>query len=126
MTTTTTGSGLEHVIGPHGLLSIRLRDGRARLRAVDGDSLRIRDGDSGDLAACSRSSLARAVPRSRRRARDDVAAAQPRRGPRDGPPAPSDLGRRAGSADLEVDGLSGDQRYRTRPATSRCAPSAAA
>ena len=50
MTTTTTGAGLDHVIGPHGLLSIRLGDGRARLRAVDGDSLRIRDGHSRDLA----------------------------------------------------------------------------
>ena len=50
MTAATTGASLDHAIGQNGLLSIRLRDGRARLRAVDGDVLRIRDSHGRDLA----------------------------------------------------------------------------
>ena len=65
MTATTTGASLDHDIGPTGLLSIRLGDGRARLRAVDGDLLRVRDGHGATSPTCSRSSWARAAPRSR-------------------------------------------------------------
>ena len=41
--TSATGFTLEHPIGHEGLLSIRIRSGEIRLRAVDGDVARIRD-----------------------------------------------------------------------------------
>ncbi len=40
MTATTTGPDLDHTIGADGLVSIRVRDGDLRLRAVDGDVVR--------------------------------------------------------------------------------------
>ena len=48
--TAATGSSLEHAIGADGLLAIRLRDGEVRLRAVDGDTVRVRDANGHDLA----------------------------------------------------------------------------
>ena len=52
MTTKTgsTGSNLEHAIGADGLFSISLGSGEARLRAVSGGTVRIRDGRGQDLA----------------------------------------------------------------------------
>jgi Putative adhesin len=114
MTTTITGASLDHVIGPNGLLSIRLRDGRARLRAVDGDVLRIRDGHGRDLADMFAIELGDGNASFRAGKRAD-------RGLHGGhtPDVEIDLPRtatvviEAGSADIEVDGLAGDQRYRT-------------
>ena len=41
--TTATGFTIEHPIGPEGQLSIRIRSGEVRLRAVDGDTVRVRE-----------------------------------------------------------------------------------
>ena len=114
MTPTTTSASLGHAIGPNGLLSIRLRDGRARLRAVDGDVLRIRDRHERDLADMFAIDLGDGSASFR--------AGKSASGGRHGDHTPDieiDLPRRAtvviegGSADIEADGLSGDQRYRT-------------
>src|SRR4029077_3232877 len=48
MTAATTGQ-LAHDIGAEGIVSIRVRDGDLRIRAVDGDTLRIRDASARDL-----------------------------------------------------------------------------
>jgi hypothetical protein len=120
--TTTTRSSLEHAIGPDGLLAIRLRDGELRLRGVDGDSVRVRDINGHDLddmfaidAAAGSLSLkpGRGLeivigPRSMRRGHG-----------RHTPELEIDVPRGAtlvvevASGDVEVDGLVGDQRYRT-------------
>ena len=114
MTTITSGASLDHPIGPTGLLSIRLRDGRARLRAVDGGSIVIRDRHARDLADMFAIELG-----------EGSAAFQSNRG--DGglnrgggtPDIEVDVPRGAtvviegASADVEADGLAGDQRYRT-------------
>ncbi len=114
MTATTTGAGLDHVIGPNGLLSIRLGHGRARLRAVDGGSIRIRDGHGRDLADMFAIELGQGSASFH---------ADKRWGGRHGdghtPDVEVDVPRgatvviEAGSADIEADGLAGDQRYRT-------------
>ena len=51
MTATTTGPDLAHAIGADGLVSIRVRDGDLRLRAVDGETVRIRDRRGRDLGS---------------------------------------------------------------------------
>ena len=48
MTAATTGQ-LAHPIGADGIVSIRVRDGDLRIRAVEGDTLRVRDASSRDL-----------------------------------------------------------------------------
>ena len=50
MTTTAIGASLEHPLGAEGLVSIRLRDGDVRIRAVDSDRVTIRDVDGHDLS----------------------------------------------------------------------------
>jgi hypothetical protein len=94
------------------LLSIRLGDGRARLRAVDGDSVRIRDRHGRDLADMFAIELGDGSASFHADKRWD-------RGRRHTPDVEVDLPRgatvviEAGSADIEADGLAGDQRYRT-------------
>lgn len=115
MTAARTGSSLDHVIGPNGLLSIRLGDGRARLRAVAGGSLRIRDGHGRDLHDVFEIELGEGSA--------SFHADKGRDGGRHGrghtPDVDVDVPRgatvviEAGSADIEADGLTGDQRYRT-------------
>jgi hypothetical protein len=114
MTTIASGASLDHPIGPTGLLSIRLRDGRASLRAVDGGSIVIRDRHARDLADMFAIDLG-----------EGSAAFQSNKGDgglhRDGgtPDIEVDVPRGAtvviegASADVEADGLAGDQRYRT-------------
>lgn len=114
MTTTTTGAGLEHDIGPTGLLSIRLADGRARLRASDGASVRIRNGHGRDLADM----FAVEFGDGSLSLRADKSGGS-WRGGGGTPDLEVDLPRGAtvviegGSAEIEADGLAGDQRYRT-------------
>jgi hypothetical protein len=114
MNTTTTGATLDHAIGPNGLLSIRLGDGRTRLRAVDGGSLRIRDGHARDLADMFEIELGDGSASLRAGRRDGG-----RHGGGHTPDVEVELPRgatvviEAGSADIEADGLAGDQRYRT-------------
>ena len=50
MTATGTGASLEHPLGAEGLLSIRLRNGDVRIRAVDSDRVTIREVDGHDLS----------------------------------------------------------------------------
>jgi hypothetical protein len=50
MTTTTSGSSLEHAIGHDGIVKIRLRAGEIRLQGVDGETVRVRDRGSEALA----------------------------------------------------------------------------
>jgi len=115
MTAATTGASLAHVIGPNGLLSIRLGDGRARLRAVDGGSLRIRDGHGRDLADMFEIELGEGSASFHADKRWDGGH---HRGGHT-PDVDVDVPRgatviiEAGSADIEADGLVGDQRYRT-------------
>jgi Putative adhesin len=49
MTASTSSEIVEHLIGPAGELSVRLYAGELELRAVDGDTVRIRDLDGRDL-----------------------------------------------------------------------------
>jgi hypothetical protein len=119
--TAVTSSSLEHAIGVEGLLAIRLRDGEVRLRAVDGDVVRVHDRHGHDLAEmfdidAASGSLALKVgrglevvigPRSLRRGHGRYT-----------PDLEIDLPRRAtlvvetASGEVRADGLSGDQRYR--------------
>ncbi|MEP6637922.1 MAG: DUF4097 family beta strand repeat-containing protein [Chloroflexota bacterium] len=114
MTTASTGSGLGHVIGPDGVFSIRLRDGDIRLRAIEGDTIRIRDRHDRDLTGMfaivlgQGSASLRAGHLAGRRngggEAPDLAVGVPRR---------ATVVVEAGSAEIDVDGLAGDQRYRT-------------
>lgn len=120
--TTATGASLEHVIGPDGLLALRLRDGEVRLRAVDGEAVRVRDVNGHDLddmftinAASGSLSL-----KDGRGLEIIVGNRSMRRGGSlHTPELDIDLPRRAtlvlesSSGDVEADGLLGDQRYRT-------------
>lgn len=116
MTSTSTGSSLAHEIGPDGVFSIRLDDGEVRLRAVDGDTIRVRDTGDEDLESMFTVELG-------------VGSASlkvSKRGPglrdhghRSNPDLEVEIPRRATvvvdarSAEIAVDGLLGDQRYRT-------------
>jgi Toastrack DUF4097 len=112
--TTSTGASLDHDIGSAGLLSIRLANGRARLRAADGASVRIRDNHGRELSDMFEVELGDGSVSLR---------ADKRGGHWHGgggtPDLEIDLPRGAtvviegGSAEIEADGLVGDQRYRT-------------
>lgn len=116
-----TGATVEHVIGAEGLLALRLREGEVKLRGIDGDTVRVRDVNGHDLddmlaidAAAGSLSLSAGRgleivlgPRSMRRGRHHT------------PELEIDVPRRAtivleqASGDVDGDGLTGDQRYRT-------------
>lgn len=116
MTSTTTGSGLEHPIGADGIVSIRVRDGDMHLRGVDGETLHIRDRGAGDLGSRFDIDLGEGSASlvDRRVSSDHLG----RRGGH-APVLEMDLPRGATivvetvSADIEVDGLHGEQRYQT-------------
>ena len=116
MTAATTGSSLEHAIGAEGLFSIRMRDGEARLRGVDGDTIRIRDVHGHDLAELFTTALGDGSASLRASRGTDLFG---RRGHAGAPDLAIDLPRRAtvvietASAELDAEGLLGDQRYRT-------------
>ena len=109
MTTTAIGATLEHPLGAEGLLSIRLRDGDVRIRGVGSDRVTIRDVDGHDLSGMFAIALGEG----------SVSLRSSREGGGSTPNLEIDLPRRAtlvvetASADIEVDGLAGDQRYRT-------------
>ncbi|MEO8437658.1 MAG: DUF4097 family beta strand repeat-containing protein [Chloroflexota bacterium] len=113
MTTSSAGSGLEHAIGAEGVLSIRLRDGRIRLRAIDGETMQIRDRHDRDLAGMFAIELGEGSASFRAGHSDgrrdsthtpDLDVALPRR---------ATVVVEAGSAEIDAKGLVGDQRYRT-------------
>lgn len=119
--TAVSGATLEHAIGPEGLLALRLREGEVRLHGVDGDTVRVRDVNGHNLddmlavnAAAGSLSLSAGRgleiivgPRSMRRGRGHTPELQidvPRR---------ATVVLEAASGDVDADGLTGDQRYRT-------------
>ncbi len=116
MTRTTTGSSLDHAIGPEGLVSIGLPDGEVRIRAVDGDTVRIRDRSGRDLGAMFTIDLAEGSAALTAIRDGDFLGRR-----RNGHAADLDIDapRRAtvlietASAEIESDGLVGEQRYRT-------------
>lgn len=112
MTTPSIGSNISHVIGADGLVSFRLEEGEIRLRAVDGDAMHVRDNHDGDLDAMftvglgegsASFTLSRAGLR-RHGSTPDLVIEVPSR---------ATVVVEAQSADIEADGLLGDQRYRT-------------
>jgi len=116
MITTAIGASLEHPIGAEGLLSIGLRDGDVRMRAVDSDRVTIRDVDGHDLSGMFAVVLGEGTLSLRSSRGLDRSFAD---GSGSTPNLEIELPRRAtvvvetASADIEVDGLAGDQRYRT-------------
>ncbi len=113
---TATGSRLEHPIGADGLLAISLRSGTIRIRAVDGDSVRVRDSHGDDLAAGFAIELGPGTA-ALRGGRGSGADGQ--RSPGGSAELDIDVPRRATvvidgtSAEIEVIDLAGDQRYRS-------------
>jgi DUF4097 and DUF4098 domain-containing protein YvlB len=116
MTAATTGSDLEYAIGAEGLLSVRLRGGDARIRAVDGATVRIRDVHDHDLTEMFAIEFGDGSASLRADRGTDLLG---RRGRGATPDLDIELPRNAtvvietASADIDVDGLLGDQRYRT-------------
>lgn len=130
--TTSTGAAIEHPIGAEGRLAIRIRSGEVRVRAVDGDTARVRDINGRDLddlfeVEATDGSLAL---RTRRGLdvgwlgfgpRDllDWMGPSARGGSAYAPELAVEVPRRAAvvieaaSGEVEADGLAGDQRYRT-------------
>jgi hypothetical protein len=116
MTAATTGPGLAHSIGTDGLVSIRVRDGDLRLRAVDGDILRVRDARGRDLGTMLTIELGDGSA-SLSEGDGPGGLLRPRGG--HAPELEVELPRRATivvetvSAEIDAEGLVGDQRYRT-------------
>jgi hypothetical protein len=130
--TAVTGFTLEHAIGPSGRLSIRIRSGEVRLRAADGDVVRVRDVNGHELDDMFEVQAAEGSLSLRTRRgldvgwlgfgpRDLLAWMEPnaRGGSVYAPELEVDVPRRAAvvieaaSGDIAADGLLGDQRYRT-------------
>ena len=111
MTTVTAGSSLEHPIGSDGIVKLRLRDGEIRLHAVDGETLRVRERGGRDLGTLFSIDLGAGSA--------DLSSGDDRHGGGHDPAIEVDLPHRASvvvettSAEIEADGLLGDQRYRT-------------
>jgi putative adhesin len=112
MTTTTTGSRLEHRIGADGLFSLQLRSGDVRFTGVDGDTTTVLERGGHDLGAAFEIVLGdgslslhdlRGAAGSRGGG-DDLEISLPRR---------ATVVVETASGDVDVDGLTGDQRYRT-------------
>jgi len=112
--TGSTGSNLEHAIGADGLFSISLGSGEARLRAVSGGTVRIRDGRGQDLADLFELELGDG--NAALRAMGDGRGRRGRGGSPDLEielPARTTVVVESASGDVDVDGLLGDQRYRS-------------
>ena len=109
-------AGIEHEIGTTGLLAVRLRAGDARLRAVEGSVVRVRDAE-GDLER--RVQVERGEGSlSLRVGRGDAFADDIRRGGHSAElvidvPTAATVVVETASAEVTVEGLTGDQRYRT-------------
>ncbi|HEY8818727.1 MAG TPA: DUF4097 family beta strand repeat-containing protein, partial [Candidatus Limnocylindrales bacterium] len=112
MTTTSVGSSISHAIGPDGLFSVRLEDGEIRLRGVAGDTVRVRDMRDGDLdtmftVELGEGSASFTLAKGgllRRGSNHDMLIEVP---------SGATVVVEARSADIQADGLIGDQRYRT-------------
>ena len=111
MSPTTTRSRLEHRLGAEGLFSIRVRHGDIHLRGIDGDTMVISERHGRDLEhlfdidlADGSASLGELLGNKRHGGSPDVEIDLPRR---------ATVVVETSSGDLEVDELTGDQRYRT-------------
>jgi Toastrack DUF4097 len=97
---------IEHTIGDGGLLSIRIRDGRIRLRGIDGAVVRVRDAADRDLS--ERYSIGRGDGSLsidvRRHQSSDLEIDLPHA---------ANLVVETVSAEIDATSLVGDQRYRT-------------
>ncbi len=130
--TTTTGFEIEHRIGAAGLLAIRIRSGEVRLRAVDGEVVRVREingralddlfeieATDGSLALRTRRGLDVGWLGFGPRDLLDWMGPAGRGGSAYAPELTVEVPRRAAvvieaaSGELAADGLLGDQRYRT-------------
>ena len=113
---TATGSHIEHQIGADGLFAVSLRSGTIRMRAVDGDAVRVRDRHGDDLAAGFVVELGPGTAALRDGRGSALAGMRSRGGSAD---LDIDVPRAATvvidgtSAEIEVTGLVGDQRYRS-------------
>ena len=117
--TTPLASDLEHEIGLSGLLAIRLHSSGIRIRGVDGHTVRVHDA-TGTLDRTVRverapGSLSLRVDRGLSIGIGSVAFAAGRRAPDLDIEAPfgTTIVVETASGDVTVDGLTGDQRYRT-------------
>ncbi len=116
MTRTSARIGIEHEIGPTGLLAIRLRAGDARLRAVDGSVVRVHDtdGDLGRSVQVERGDGSLSL----RAGRGGLFDEGQERGSHSAElvidvPTGATVVVEAASAEVTIEGLTGDQRYRT-------------
>lgn len=116
MTATSTVASLDHAIGADGLFSLHLRDGEVRIRAVDGEIIRVSDAHGHDLSEMFVIEIGEGSV-SLRSTRGATFLGRHRHG--HAPDIAVDLPRSATivvettSADVCSDGLLGDQRYRT-------------
>jgi DUF4097 and DUF4098 domain-containing protein YvlB len=117
-TTRNSGDVVEHVIGEHGELILRLPSGSVDVTGVDGGTASVRDLDGRDLA--ERFAIERAEGRLSVRPRDravfDIGLGRRGRGNARlavHVPRAATVSLDTANGDLEVTGLQGDQRYRT-------------
>jgi DUF4097 and DUF4098 domain-containing protein YvlB len=97
---------IDHAVGPDGLVVLKLRGGTLRLKGVDGDTVRIRPADADDLdrLVVERGTGSISVSTESGRGSPDLDIDLP---------AGATIVAEGGSTDVYVDGLNGDQRYRT-------------
>jgi len=116
MTTDTTERTLQHRIGPDGLLVVRLHDGEARVRGTNGDTATVRSLDGALLDGIEVETGERSLSIRARRGPDFLGIG--RRAGRTTEldievPVGATVVIEASSADLDAEGLRGDQRYRS-------------
>ncbi len=116
MTAQTADRAMQHRIGPDGLLVVRLHDGEVRIRGTGGDTATVRSVDGALLDSLEIETGDRSLSIRARRGPDFLGLV--RRGPRSTEleidvPAGATVVIEAASAEIEANGLHGDQRYRT-------------
>ena len=117
MTTGTLAAELSHPIGTDGLFVLRVHDGDIRIRGIDGDVATIRATDGGRLDGLDVESGDRSLSVRSRRGADFFGFGRDRgRRARDlhiEVPAGATIVIEGASADVDVRGMHGDQRYRS-------------
>jgi Putative adhesin len=97
---------IDHTVGPDGLVVLKLRGGTLRLHGVDGDTVRIRPADADDLdrLVVERGVGSISVSTASGGGSPDLDVDLP---------TGATIVAEGGSTDVFVEGLNGDQRYRT-------------